>query len=122
MTYEEKLNQTKNSYPFELWRGRFDDRLEQYTQENCDKARKIFDDLIADLAAKGEAASASEKVESFRIAVEALNELNDEIDDLIETGEREELCELTDVIAAAAGLNPDDYGDGEGLASEWRHW
>jgi hypothetical protein len=49
--------------------------------------------------------------------------MNDEFDgSFIETGEREDLCELTNVISLAAGLNPDDYGSGEGLASEWRDW
>jgi hypothetical protein len=38
------------------------------------------------------------------------------------TIEREDLCELTNTITEACGLNPDDYGSGEGLASEWRDW
>lgn len=123
MTYEEKLNQTKSGYPFDKWRAAFEHGLEQYTTENCGRARKIFDDLIADLIAKGETAAESEKIESFRIAIEATNELNEEWDEeLIETGEREQLCELTNAITVAAGLNPDDYGEGEGLASEWREW
>jgi hypothetical protein len=123
MTYEEKLNQAKSSYPFDRWREMFDNGLEQYTQENCDKIRKIFDDLIAGLILKGENTSESEKVESFRIAIEAANTLNDETDGaLIETGEREDLCELTNTITVAAGLNPENYGEGEGLASEWREW
>jgi hypothetical protein len=54
MTYAEKLNQTKNSYPFARWREAVEFGLEQYTEENCDRIRKIFDDLIADLIAKGE--------------------------------------------------------------------
>jgi hypothetical protein len=123
MTYEEKLFQTKGSYPFERWRESFEFGLEQYTKENCDAMRKIFDDLITDLIAKGEMASEEEKIESFRIAIEATNELNEECDEeLIETGEREDLCELTDVITIAAGLDPKKYGEGEGLASEWREW
>ncbi len=122
MTYEEKLNQTKSTYPFEQWKAKAEFGLEQYTPENCDRMRKIFDDLIAGLIAKGENASESEKIESFRTAIEATNELSEEIEDLIETDEREELCELTNIIGAAANLNPDNYGDGEGLASEWREW
>jgi hypothetical protein len=85
--------------------------------------RKIFDDLIADLIAKGEHAAEAEKVESFRIAIEATNEMNDEFDgSFIETGERKDLWELTNVISIAAGINPDKYGGGEGLATEWREW
>jgi len=52
----------------------------------------------------------------------SLNELDDKIDGLIETGEREDLCELIDQITIAAGLNPENYADGEGLADEWREW
>jgi hypothetical protein len=123
MTYAEKLNQTKETYPFTRWREAVEFGLEQYTQENCDRIRKIFDDLIADLIAKGEIASESAKLESFRVAIEATNEMNDEFDgSFIETGEREDLYELTNVITEAVGLNPDNYGEGEGLASEWRDW
>lgn len=57
----------------------------------------------------------------FRVAIERTNELDAETE-MIETGEREDLCELTNRISVAAGLDPEDYGDGEGLASEWRDW
>lgn len=59
----------------------------------------------------------------FKVAVEGLNYLNDTIEGLIETGEREDLCLLIDRIAdAAAGLKTTDYRDGEGIADEWRNW
>jgi len=41
---------------------------------------------------------------------------------IIETGEREDLCELIDKITIAAGLNPEDYAQGDGLADLWREW
>ena len=97
--------------------------LEEYTPENCQEIAKIFDDLIVDLINKGENASESEKVESFRVAIEATNEFNNKLDgSFIETGEREALWELTNIITVAAGLNPANYGSGEGLVSEWRNW
>ena len=46
MTYKEKLEQTKSSYPFARWR---ESEIEMYTPENCGAMREIFDDLIADL-------------------------------------------------------------------------
>lgn len=123
MEYRNKLNEVKKSYPFDRWREAFSQGLEQYTQENCDKARKIFDDLIADLIEIGEGASEDNKVALFKTAIIATNQLNSECDDcLIETGEREDLCELTNMITTACGLDPNKYGDGEGLASEWREW
>ncbi|HSC38172.1 MAG TPA: hypothetical protein VLD19_09885 [Chitinophagaceae bacterium] len=130
MTYQEKLTATKTAYPFARWRELFfpdpedDDSegMEQYTQENCDKAQAIFDTLIAKLIAAGPDADKKEKEGFFKDAILALNALNEEIDDLIETGEREDLCELIDQVTIAAGLNPADYGDGEGIADEWREW
>jgi hypothetical protein len=41
---------------------------------------------------------------------------------MIETGEREELCELFNLMAVDCGIDPGKYGGGEGLASEWRDW
>jgi hypothetical protein len=122
--YAEKLNATKVKYPFAKWRRSFAEYgLEQYTEENCNDAKAIFDKLIIDLVALGKQASEEQKVTLFQTAIEDLNALNEEVgEDLIETGEREELCELTDAIGIACGLNPKDYGDGEGLASEWREW
>ncbi len=123
MKFEEKLEQSKESYPFNKWRKGFDFGMVQYTDENCTKAKTIFDELIVALISLGGGALEKDKVNKFEIAVVALNNLNEECDDcLIETGEREELCELVNKISIAAGIEPGKYGCGEGLASEWRDW
>lgn len=123
MAYKDQLYQTKQLYPFNNWKKYYEQRLEQYAEEACERARKIFDTLIEKLISIGEDAGENEKIPLFQKAIESINELNEEYDEvLIETGEREELCELFNQITIAAGLNPDDYGDGEGLASEWREW
>ncbi|HEY9046381.1 MAG TPA: hypothetical protein VIN08_10820 [Ohtaekwangia sp.] len=123
MTYPEKLENTKIHYPFDRWLEAYDQGLDQYTDENCDRAKIILDNLIEKLISLEETASLPDKVDVFREAVLQLNFLNDEIDgSLIETGEREDLCKLFDEIALAAGLNPSEYGGGEGIASEWRDW
>ena len=96
--------------------------MPQYTSENCDRAQQVLDTLINELTALGEAAEEKQKVALFEKAVIELNALNEEIDDLIETGEREELCDLFNQITIAAGLDPEKYGDGEGIATEWREW
>lgn len=122
MSYPEQLLAAKSQYPFQKWQANFPN-MEQYTEENCMAAQAILDDLIDGLIQLGDGAPETQKVEQFRIAVEALNELNEETDHvLIETGEREELCELLDAITVAANLNPEDYADGEGIADEWRDW
>ena len=122
MEYQNKLLSEKKFYPFGNWRKSYDDGLTQYTAENCNKAKKIFDDLIDALVDIGENASEAQKKEVFKAAILKTNQLSEEIDDLIETGEREDLCKLTNKITTACGLDPNKYGDGEGLASEWREW
>ncbi len=120
MRFAADLQAAKRSYPFDRWQKGLEHGLEQYTQENCDKVRTIFNTLIADLIALGKDAPESQKISKFETAVLALNDLNDELDGgFIETGEREELC---NVICEAAGIDPAKYGDGEGPASEWRDW
>jgi len=78
--------------------------------------------LIAKLVALGQGAYEKDKVELFKVAVLSLNKLNDEVEGLIETGEREDLCELIDQITIAAGMNPKNYAGGEGIADIWRDW
>jgi len=122
MAYKEQLEVTKKYYPFRNWRESYNDGLEQYTEENCNKAQAIFETLIAKLIELGQDANEKDKVELFKTAVLSLNKLNDEIEGLIETGEREDLCELIDQITIAAEMNPKNYADGEGIADEWRDW
>lgn len=129
MNYLENLYATKAHYPFDKWRTYYPNEsnnfegMDQYTAENCDKAQAIFDTLIDELGKLGENAPKADKEKLFEIAIIALNDLNDETDGaLIETGEREDLCELIDEITISAGLNPEDYADGDGMADEWRDW
>jgi hypothetical protein len=122
MEYQNKLNACKSTYPFKRWRDAFKNGLEQYTETNCNKIESVFDNLITALVTAGENAAEKDKVALFKTAILETNTLNDEIEGLIETGEREDLCELTDIITRACGLDPEKYGAGEGLASEWRDW
>ncbi|KAF0813537.1 hypothetical protein IGB42_01888 [Andreprevotia sp. IGB-42] len=122
MSYADTLNQTKNGYPFDKWTDAFEAGMEQYSEENVAAARDVLDELIEQLITLGPDAEEAEKVALFQSAVEVLNDLDDSISGLIETGEREDLCALFDNIAEAAGLDPDQYGDGDGIASEWREW
>lgn len=123
MDYEARLLEVRENYPFDKWQIYADNGLEQYTKENCEAAKHIIDSLLSDLVVMGEDALEESKIQKFQIAVETLNLLNDETDGLlIETDEREELCELFNIIATKAGINPSNYGDGEGPASEWRDW
>jgi hypothetical protein len=120
-SYADRLNRWRNNLPFSDWRTNFELGLEQYTQANCDQAERIMKELVDGLIEVGETAPEAKKVSLFKTAVEALNLLNDETH-LIETGEREELCELFNLISVDCGIDPSKYGSGEGLASEWRDW
>lgn len=120
-SYADRLDRWRNNLPFSEWRTNLEVGLEQYTQANCDQAERILQDLVDGLIKVGETAPEAKKVVLFKTAVEALNDLNDETG-MIETGEREELCDLFDLIAADCGIDPSKYGSGEGLASEWRDW
>lgn len=120
MDYKTNLLEVKEQFPFDDWKlsGQ---NMPEYSEENCEAAKRILDTLVSDLIALGEEAREEDKIHKFQIAVEALNTLNDETD-IIMTGEREELVDLFNLIAVKAGIDPDKYGGGEGLASEWRDW
>jgi hypothetical protein len=121
MTYVHRLNRWRKHFPFSEWRTGFERGLEQYTEANCDRAERILNELVDSLIEIEEAAPEAKKVSLFKTAVEALNALDAETQ-MIETGEREELCELFNLIAVDCGIDPCNYGHGEGLASEWRDW
>jgi len=121
-TFQQRLKAMKRQFPFKQWRAGEEGGLEQYTKENCAAMAAIFDQLLKRLIALGESAAETDKLTAFKEAIEATNALNEQEMNLIETGEREQLCELCNEIAHAAGLDPTKYGGGEGPASEWRDW
>lgn len=86
-----------------------------YPLEKVDECGRIIDDFLAAVrGAQGEAAILSEVEKT----VNALNELNDECEGvLIETDQREELCELILGAAQAAGLQTS-----EDITERWREW
>ena len=123
LAYRDSLNKTKDFYPFDNWRKAYSDGLTQYTESKCNAAKKIFDDLISDLVKLGKAAKESDKISLIKKAILKTNALNEKTDGtLIETGEAEQLVELTNRISIVCGIDPSKYGSGEGPASEWREW
>jgi hypothetical protein len=118
----ESFDDIRKSYPFDRWMENVKYGLDQYTPENCKKAKNIADKLIDKLIKLQNKGTEEQKVALFKEAVLSYNNLNGENESIIETEEREDLCELLDKIAVAAGLNPQKYGDGEGIATEWRDW
>lgn len=102
------------------WVEKKEEGLEQYTKKNCKKAETIILSLINKLE-QAEQNDFLAKEELIKQSVLELNTFNESLDNcFIETGEREELCDLFDNIADAVGLNVQDYPDG--IASKWRDW
>jgi hypothetical protein len=96
--------------------------MKQYTQENCNKAEAVFGNHIDQLKTIGQNASDQSKFGILKTAVLLRNNPNNQIEWFIETGERKDLCDLIDQITIAAGPDPKNYADGEGVLDEWRDW
>lgn len=109
--YERKLVATKVRYEFKHWPA-FARPI----------VAGIFDKLIFELIAAGESATEEQKIACFHRAVAALNDLDQSDHSVIETSEAEQLVDLGNHIAIAAGLDPKKYGDGEGPISAGRNW
>ena len=122
MNYSEKLKSCSDEYPFDYWLEDYKEGIGLYSEEHCSTVKAIFDELIASLINLGKDAPEPAKLEAFKTAVYSLNFIRNSDPSLIETMEREEFCELFDKIASAALLESKKFGDGEGIASEWREW
>jgi len=122
--FKNKISEAKKLYPFDYWYETLykENEMEQYTLANCKVAQSIMDNLIDELLELGLKADVEKKLEKFEKAVISYNELNEEYEGLIETDERETLCEIIDRVGVACGLILELYGRGDGIASEWRDW
>lgn len=116
-----ELELLKFNLPIKGWANKSEEcELEQYTKENCEKAEAILIALIDNLK-DYKKMSLKEKLAYFKNCVLELNKFNEDLDEcFIETGEREELCEILDNIAVAAEIDIQNFEDG--IASEWRSW
>ncbi|MEM6434629.1 MAG: hypothetical protein AAF773_12360 [Cyanobacteria bacterium P01_D01_bin.115] len=88
-----------------------------YTQADINQCASIIDAYLADIAANTEAGD-----DQLRLAIQQvvlqLNDLNDSCDGwLIETDEREDLCQIILVAAQECGLTTT-----EDVTEEWRDW
>lgn len=86
-----------------------------YPLEKVDECGRVIDDFLAAVAKAGDEQAILAEVKK---TVLALNALNDECDGaLIETDQREELCELILNAANKAGL-----ATGDDITEQWREW
>lgn len=89
-----------------------------YTQADIDQCDRILDAFLTALDSESRPA-APEKIGAIvKLAVLALNDLNDECEgNLIETDQREHLCDIFTRAANKTGLDSD-----EDITQAWRAW
>jgi hypothetical protein len=98
----------------------FDPEFEAgYTQEHVDRCGAILDTFLASLAKSNGMSKNQDILKAVKIAVLALNKLNDQCDgSLIETDQREQLCEFIITATKSSGLETTVYD----ITEEWREW
>ena len=91
-----------------------------YAQEHVDRCAEILEVFFDELSQVGGTDDRdAEIMEAVKTAVTELNALNEETDgSLIETDQREQLCEIIIASAQEAGLST----QGEDITEEWREW
>ena len=115
-----ELQRLSNQKPLLDWEDKLEDGLDQYTKNNCENAQRILDKLIKKLN-NYQALDLDAKIKLFKNAVLEFNALNESLDgSFIETGEREDLCNILDNIADAVDIDLQEFEDG--IAMEWRAW
>lgn len=110
------MTSLRRDLPFNKWVEKRAHGLEQYTAKKCRAVQRVFTDLIDGLLRLGNSATTEVKLQLFLNAMSALNDLNTSDPELIESGEREELCDWLETIARSADL-PDDCLGEEGNRS-----
>lgn len=89
----------------------------EYTQKDIDKCGEILDNFIEDLKNSNK----DEKliIKSVKKVILELNKLNDKCEgELIETDQREDLCQFIEDASIVAGLTKPEYD----ITEEWREW
>jgi hypothetical protein len=90
-----------------------------YTQEHIDRSNEILDAFVSKLEQVSDSNRNTEIMEAVKTAVLELNALNEECDgSMIETDQREQLCEIIISAAKEAGLVTSEYD----ITEEWREW
>lgn len=121
VSLEDKFKQIKKNYPFSKWRSNFFEyEMEQYTEKVCQEAEQIMDGLMASLLKLDIKASEAERLKLFEKTVLEYNKLNGTDSSIIETGEREDLCDIFDQIGVAVGIDPEKHDDD--IVLKWRAW
>jgi hypothetical protein len=90
-----------------------------YSKEDIDKCDAILTDYITAVLTPAIYGNTDKIMAIVKKAVLSLNELNENCNySLIETDEREDICEYIINTAAKAGLESEEYD----ITEEWREW
>jgi len=115
---EDELQEILNKSSVLNWTNKLEFGMEIYSKENCVKAQDISVDLVKEIQTKQDK---KEKINCIKNAVIKFNELNKHLDQaFIETGEREDLCEIFDNIADAVSIDVNEFDND--ITLEWREW
>lgn len=88
-----------------------------YTAADIERCAAILDAFIAKLHSA--AGNAERIMLTVRDTVLNLNNLSKEVESLIETAQREDLCEFIELAAKVGGL---DIDAGQDITEQWREW
>ncbi len=81
------------------------------------KSRQIMEETVQALLVLGNEATEQARLAVLQVCIERFNTLDEELDNFIETGAREDICEEFEALVHACGL-----GTHQDLADEWRDW
>ena len=115
MSYKERLEAIQGELPFDYW-------MEADTEADDDDEDGIFYALIERLIALGEDGKAEDKIAAIQKLVLELNELAVDAESLFEPDDCDDILDIIDEIAEAAGLDISIYGEGGSIADQWRKW
>jgi hypothetical protein len=90
-----------------------------YTEEGVNKCAQILTEYLATVFEPSAQGNTEKIMSAVKKTVLELNDLNAECEhSLIETDQREGICELIISAAAEAGLQSEEYD----ITGEWREW
>jgi hypothetical protein len=93
--------------------------FDDYSQEDVDKCNAILLNYLNSVSTSSMQGDSEKIMTAVEETVIALNRLNESCDyALIETGERESMCELIINAAAQVGLETEEYD----ITEPWREW
>ena len=101
------------------WKRRKDDGDDLFTDKAIISVESLLNDYLKILADLTTQRKATNIYNSVKKVTTGLNKINDKNEGLIETMEREELCEFINAVIRETGLEIDKDID---LTEEWREW